>query len=152
MEPAFFIFFIVFSCIILFISIKLVKDDAKARNNVKNFDPFARHFCFVLSGEQQKTIEQLSVPRDTDTLKYAFDRHTLTIRFFRGSQEAFDNFQLSFYVVENKTYMKASNLTLVSFNGKSYIRYKISRFFAEKIGATAVDYNFFESVVCPKER
>lgn len=128
----------------LFLIFKPVMEDKKVRNNVTNSDPLTQHYCFVLDCDQSKAINQLSIHNARDTLKYTLDTDCLTIVFSRLG-ESIDH-QLSFYVVENKTYLKVSRIKFM--HSRSNIPLMINRFFIEKIGALPVDYTYFESTIC----
>lgn len=119
-------------------------EDRKSRNNVTNSDPLTQHYCFVLDCDPSKAIQQLSVRNAKDILEYTFDADCLTIIF--SHLGASIEHQLSFYVVENKTYLKVSRVNFM--HSGSNIPLMSNRFFIEKIGAVPVDYTYFESSIC----
>ncbi len=145
MEQVFFIvLFILTIPLAVFLIFKPVMADKKVRNNVTNSDSRTRHYCFALHCNQTEMLEKLSIPNIYDALKYTLDKENLTIVFeeFGTSIEH----KLTFYVVENKTYLKVSRVG--SSRGKSNIPLMINRFFIEKIGAVPVDYSYFEATIC----
>ena len=124
----------------LFLIFKPVIADKKVRNNVTNSDPLTQHYCFVLNCEQNEALDKLSIRNVNDTLEYTFDRNRSIIVF--SSIEH----QLSFYIAENKTYLKVSRVKYMHSGGN--IPWMINRFFIEKLGAVPVDYSYFVSSVC----
>ncbi len=130
----------------LFLILKPVMADKKVRNNVMNSDPLMQHYCFVLNCNQSEAIEQLANRNAKDTLEYTFDADCLTI-FFSHLGASIEH-QLSFYVVENRTYLKVSRVKFM--HSRSNIPLMINRFFIEKIGAVPVNYAYFESSVCAR--
>ena len=130
--------------LILFVIFKPVIEDRKARNNVMNSDPLTQHYCFVLKCNQQEAIDQLSIPNVNDKPGYTFDIDSLIITFSHLGVSI--KHQLSFYVVENKTYLKVSRVKFM--HSRSNIPLMINRFFIEKIGAVPVDYSYFEYSIC----
>ena len=130
--------------LVLFMILRPVMADKKVRNNVRNFDPLTRHYCFVLDCSQTEALDKLSIRNVYDSLEYALDKDYLTIVF--SHLGASIEHQLSFYVVENKTYLKVSRVRLL--HSRSNIPFMINRFFVEKIGAVPVDYSYFVSFVC----
>ena len=124
----------------LFLIFKPVIADKKVRNNVTNSDPLRQHYCFVLNCEQNDALDKLSICNVNDTLEYTFDRNRSIIVF--SSIEH----QLSFYISENKTYLKVSRAKFM--HSRSNIPLMINRFFIEKIGAVPVDYSYFVSSIC----
>ena len=128
----------------LFVIFKPIMEDKKARNKIRNSDPLTRHYCFVLDCDQAEVINQLSVPSAQDALEYTFDADCGTISFLYLGASI--EYQLSFYVVENKTYLKVSRVKFL--HSRSNVPLKVNRFFIEKISAVPVDYTFFESTVC----
>ena len=127
----------------LFLVFKPIMADKKARNNVTNSDQLTQHYCFVLDCGETEAIEKLSARNVNDTLEYTFDTNRLVIAF--SHLGASIEHQLSFYVVEGKTYLKVSRVKLM--HGRSNIPLMINRFFIEKIGAVPVDYSCFMSTV-----
>lgn len=140
----FIILFILAILLVLFLIFKPVLEDKKVRNNIENSDSFNQHYCFVLTCDQSEAIKQLSTHNVKDTLEYIFDTDYLTIVF--SHLGASIEHQLSFYVVENKTYLKVSRVKFV--HDRSNIPLMINRFFIEKIEATPIDYAYFESLIC----
>ena len=128
----------------LFLIFKPVIADKKVRNNVTNSDPLTQHYCFVLNCEQNEALDKLSIRNVNDTLEYTFDRNRSIIVF--SHLGASIEHQLSFYVAENKTYLKVSRVKMM--HSRSNIPLMINRFFIEKIGAVPVDYSYFVSSVC----
>ena len=128
----------------LFLVFKPIVADKKARNNVTNSDPLTRHYCFVLDCGETEAIEKLSARNVNDTLEYTFDTNRSVITF--SHLGASIEHQLSFYVVEGKTYLKVSRVKLM--HSRSNIPLMINRFFIEKIGAVPVDYSYFVSSIC----
>ncbi len=141
---AFIVIFIFAIPLALFIIFKPVIEDRKSRNNVMNSDPLTQHYCFVLNCNQSEAINQLAIHNVNDKLEYSFDAECLTITFLHLGVSI--EHQLSFYIFENKTYLKVSRVKF--WHSTSNIPLMINRFFVEKIGATPVDYTFFESTVC----
>lgn len=129
--------------LVLFLILKPAMADRKVRNNVNNSDLFAQHYCFVLDCNQTDALDKLSLRNVNDNLKYTLNKDWLTIVFSHFGTSV--KYQLSFYVVENKTYLKVSR---AQFLYKSNIPLMINRFFIEKIGAVPVDYSYFESSIC----
>ena len=130
--------------LMLFLIFKPIMEDKKVRNNVMNSDPLTQHYCFVLNCNQSEVIKQLAIRNVKDTLEYTFDANSLTIVF--SHLGASIEHQLSFCVVENRTYLKVSRVKFM--HSRSNIPLMINRFFMEKIGAVPVDYAYFESSVC----
>ena len=130
--------------LMLFLIFKPIMEDKKVRNNVMNSDPLTQHYCFVLNCNQSEVIKQLAIRNVKDTLEYTFDANSLTIVF--SHLGASIEHQLSFCVVENRTYSKVSRVQFM--HSRSNIPLMINRFFMEKIGAVPVDYAYFESSVC----
>ena len=128
----------------LFLIFKPVKADKKIQNNVINSDPLMQHYCFVLDCDQAEALEQLSAHNVNDTIEYTFDKNRLIIVF--SHLGASIEHQISFYVVENKTYLKVSRVKFM--HNKSNIPLMLNRFFIEKIGAVPVDYSYFVSSIC----
>lgn len=127
----------------LFLVFKPIMADKKARSNVTNSDPLTQHYCFVLDCGETEAIEKLSVRNVNDTLEYTFDTNRSVIAF--SHLGASIEHQLSFYVVEGKTYLKVSRVKLM--HDRSNVPLMINRFFIEKIGAVPVDYSCFMSSV-----
>ena len=145
MEDVVFIaLFFIATLLVLFLIFKPVSKDRKARNNVTNFDLLTQHYCFILTNDQSNAINQLATRNINDILEYVFDADCKTIVFkrFGASVEC----KLSFYIVENKTYLKVSRVKLLHATGN--IPLMINRFFIEKIGAIPVDYTHFRTIVC----
>ncbi len=128
----------------LFLIFKPIMEDKKVRNNVMNSDPLMQHYCFVLNCNQSEVIKQLAIRNVKDILEYTFDADSLTIVFSHLGTSI--EHQLSFCVVENRTYLKVSRVKFM--HSRSNIPLMINRFFIEKIGAVPVDYAYFESSVC----
>ena len=128
----------------LFLIFKPVIADKKVRNNVTNSDPLTQHYCFVLNCEQNEALDKLSIRNVNDTLEYTFDRNRSIIVF--SHLGASIEHQLSFYIAENKTYLKVSRVKFM--HSRSNIPLMINRFFIEKIGAVPVDYSYFVSSIC----
>lgn len=128
--------------LVLFLILKPAMADRKVRNNVNNSDLSARHYCFVLDCNQADALDKLSRRNVNDNLTYTLNKDCLTIVFSHFGISV--KYQLSFYVVENKTYLKVSR---VKFLHSSHIPLMINRFFIEKIGAIPVDYSSFESSI-----
>lgn len=137
-------FFVLAAPLLLFIIFKPAIQDARVRNNVSNSDPFTRHYCYILHSTQDETVNKLSIHNITDTLEYTFDADCLTITF--SHQGASIKHQLSFYTVENETYLKVSRIKFM--HSKSNIPLMINQFFVKKLDAKPVDYNYFEATVC----
>lgn len=130
--------------LVLFLIFHPVMADKKVRNNVTNSDPLTQHYCFVLNCDQTEAINKLSTRNVNDTLEYAFDTNRLIIVFSHSGASI--EHQLSFYVVENKTYLKVSRVKFM--HSGSNIPLMVNRFFAEKIGAVPVAYSYFVSSIC----
>ena len=128
----------------LFLIFKPVKADKKIQNNVINSDPLMQHYCFVLDCDRTEALEILSAHNVNDTIEYTFDINRLIIVF--SHLGASIEHQISFYVVENKTYLKVSRVKFM--HNKSNIPLMVNRFFIEKIGAVPVDYSYFVSSIC----
>ena len=128
----------------LFLIFKPVKADKKIQNNVINSDPLMQHYCFVLDCDRTEALEKLSAHNVNDTIEYTFDINRLIIVF--SHLGASIEHQISFYVVENKTYLKVSRVKFM--HNKSNIPLMVNRFFIEKIGAVPVDYSYFVSSIC----
>ena len=141
----FIILFILAIPLVLFIIFKPVSEDRKIRNNITNFDSFMQHYCFELTCNQSDAISQLSIHNVKDTLEYKFDSNHLTIVFLHLGASI--EHQLSFYVFENKTYLKVSRVKFM--HERSNIPLIINKFFVEKVGATPVDYSYFETIIAP---
>lgn len=109
-----------------------------------NSDPSLQHYCFVLNCNQQEAIDQLSICNVKDTPECTLDINDLIITFSHIGVSI--DYQLSFYTIENRTYLKVSRMKL--FHNGSNIPFMINSFFINKIGAIPVDYTYFESVVC----
>ena len=127
----------------LYIIFKPVMDDKKVRHHIENSDLFNRHYCFLLTQNQTDAIRQLSIHNIYDTLEYKFDADQKIIVFFHSGASI--QHQISFFIFENKTYLKVSRVRFL--HSKSNIPYKINKFFMEKIGAVPVDYSYFESTI-----
>ncbi|MBE7064345.1 MAG: hypothetical protein E7384_00800 [Ruminococcaceae bacterium] len=142
------LFIIIATPIALFAIFKPTIDDAKIRNNISNSDIFMQHYCFLLERNQSDTIDQLKHDKknNTNTLKYTFDANSLIITFY--GLNASIKHQLTFYDIDNKTYLKVSRIHFT--HQRSTIPLLINRFFIKEIGATPIDYNSFESMVCEK--
>ena len=130
--------------LVLFLIFHPVMADKKVRNNVTNSDPLTQHYCFVLNCDQTEAINKLSTRNVNDTLEYAFDTNRLIIVF--SHLGASIEHQLSFYVVENRTYLKVSRVKFM--HSGSNIPLMVNRFFIEKIGAVPVEYSYFVSSIC----
>ena len=142
----FIVLFILAVPIVAFMIFRPANKDKKVRNGVTNSDPLTQHHCFLLNCSQQEAIGKLSIRNTKDKPEYTFDINSLTITFSHlGVSTAH---QLSFYTLENRVYLKVSRVKFLQ--GRSNISFMINNFFMNKIGAIPVDYNFFESVVCPK--
>jgi len=128
--------------VLLLIFMPVIKDK-KVRNGVVNTDTFSRNYTYVLSRSKEIVIGLLSQKSDGDIIDYSFDQSTMIIRF-RNLIATID-YQLSFYSIDNKTFLKVSQIQLVY--DKSNIPYMINRFFIEKIGAEPVDYHYFERLI-----
>ena len=128
----------------LFLIFKPVMVDKKVRNNVANSDPLTQHYCFVLDCDQTEALDKLSTRNVNDTLEYTFDRNRSIIVF--SHLGASIEHQLSFYVVENKTYLKVSRVKFI--HSRSNIPLMVNRFFIEKIGAVPVEYSYFMASIC----
>lgn len=128
----------------LFVIFKPIIKDKTVRNNVMNSDPSMRHYCFVLNCNQQEAIGQLSIRNVKDTPECTLDINALIITFSHIGVSI--DYQLSFYTIENRTYLKVSRIK--RFHNRSNIPFMINSFFINKIGAIPVDYTYFESVVC----
>lgn len=139
----FIVLLMLFISLILFVIFKLLSDDKKIRNNVTNTDSLMRHYCFALTINQPDTVSQLSIHNVKDTLEYTFDVNHLTIVFLHLGASI--EHHLSFYVFENKTYLKVSRVKFI--HERSNIPLMINKFFVEKIGAVPVDYSYFESII-----
>lgn len=131
----------------LFVIFKPVIKDKTVRNNVMNSDPSIRHYCFVLNCNQQEAIRQLSIRNVKDAPECTFDINTLIITFSHVGVSI--DYQLSFYTIENRTYLKASR---IKFFHNGNIPFMVNSFFINKIGAIPVDYTHFESVVSSTKR
>ena len=141
------LFIFIATPITLFAIFKPTIDDAKIRNNISNSDTFMQHYCFLLERNQSDTIDQLKHDKkNNNTLKYTFDANSLIITFY-GLKSSIKH-QLTFYDIDNKTYLKVSRIPFT--HRQSNIPFLINRFFIKEIGATPVDYNSFESMVCEK--
>lgn len=140
----FIVLFILAIPLALFMIFKPVMEDRKVRNGVKNSDPLTQHYCFVLPCDQSEAINQLSIHNVKDSLEYTFDADCLTIIF--SHLGASIEYQLSFYTVESKTYLKVSRAKFL--HSRSNIPLMINRFFIDKIEATPVEYAYFESAIC----
>lgn len=125
----------------LLLTFKPVLEDRKIRNNVVSTDSAMRHYCYTLNCTQSELIAQLSMRNVNDVLEYTFDANRLTIVFsYLGvSMEH----RLSFYSVENVTYLKVSRVRFM--HSRSNIPLMVNRFFVEKIGAVPVHFIHFES-------
>ena len=139
----FIVLFILSIPIALFVILKPVINDRKVRNNVKNSDPLAQHYCFELKCNPQEAIRQLSIRNVMDEPQYTFDINSLVITF--SHLNASIAHQLYFYTIENRTYLKVSRMNFLV--ERSNIHFMINRFFINKIDAVPVDYNYFEYVV-----
>ena len=139
----FYILFIVcVPLVLLLIFIPMIKDK-KVRNGVVNTDTFSWNYYYALNRSQENVVDLLSQKSDEDIMQYSFDRVSMIIRF-RNLIATID-YQLSFYSIDNKTFLKVSQIQLIY--DKSNIPYMINRFFIEKIGADPVDYHYFEGLV-----
>lgn len=144
MNPIIFIilFAVCVPLVLLLIFIPMIKDK-RVRNGVVNTDTFSRNYYYSLNRSQENVVDLLSQKSDEDIMQYSFDRVSMIIRF-RNLIATID-YQLSFYSIDNKTFLKVSQIQLVY--DKSNIPYMINRFFIEKIGAEPVDYHYFEGLV-----
>ena len=141
------IFIVLFLCaipLVVFMILKPIIADQKARNNIRNSDLSMQHYCFALDCNQTEALDKLSIRNVYDCLECALDRDHLSIVFSHLGESI--EYQLAFRTVENKTYLRVSRVTFM--HGRSNIPWMINRFFVEKIGAVPVDYNYFESFVC----
>ena len=141
---AFIIVFILLIPLVLFLILKPVIRDRKTRNNIMNSDTFSQHYCFELNCSQQEAISQLSIPNVMDKPEYTFDINSLIIAFSHNNCVV--DHQLYFYTIENKTYLKVSRVNTFLFD-RGIIPFMVNSFFINKIGATPVDYNYFETIV-----
>lgn len=141
---AYIILFFLIMLFVLFMCLKSIIVDKKVRNNVTNSDPFTQHYCFVLNCNQQEAVEQLSNRNVKDKLEYTFDTNSLIITFLHLGVSI--DHQLSFYTIENRTYLKVSKMKFL--HSQSKIPLMINSFFVNKIGAVPVDYTYFEALVC----
>ena len=139
----FVILLIVMLPFVLLLILKPVYNDKKARGKVINFDSFLKNYSFVLDCSQNDAVYLLSKKNAKDTLNYTFRQSSMIIRF--EYLNASIEYQLSFYIIDNKTYLEASQLHFMV--EKSNIPFMINRFFIEKIGATPIDYHYFKSIV-----
>ena len=135
--------FIIAIPLVLFLIFKPVMADKKARNNVNNSDLSRQHYCFVLDCTQAEALDKLSVRNVGDFLEYDLSKDGITLVFSHLGAEI--EHQLSFYVVDNKTYLKVSRVKRIS--TQSNIPLMVNRFFVEKLGAVPVDYSQFEASV-----
>ena len=108
--------FILTILLALFLIFKPVMEDKKVRNNIMNSDLLTQHYCFVLSCNQSEAIKQLTIRNVKDTLEYTFDADCLTIVFLHLGVSI--EHQLSFCVVENRTYLKVSRVNFIKLNIK----------------------------------
>ena len=138
MDYIFLAFFILSVPVALYFILKPVIEDRKVRNNITNSDSFMKHYWFVLDCDEYEALKQLKLPNIYDPLEYTLDEEAQIIVF--SHLGASMEHQFAFYVIENKTYLKVSRVSIELSN----IPYIINRFFVEKIGATPVDYNTVE--------
>ena len=139
------VLFVAAIIVALFLIFKPVIEDKKVRKNVGNSDRITQHYCFLLHCTENETIECLSAHNVNDVLEYTFDTEALPICFNRNSTTI--EHKLSFYHIENLTYLKVSRVKLM--HDKSNIPIMINRFFIEKLAAEPIDYAAFEKIVCP---
>lgn len=144
MNPIVFVilFAVCFPLVLLLIFIPVIRDK-KARNGVTNFDTFSKNYSYLLNHSQESVLELLSIKNSKDILDYTFDSNAMIIRF--EDLNATIDYQLSFYYIDNKTFLKVSRIHLI--HDRSNIPYMINRFFIEKIGAEPVDYHYFEGLI-----
>lgn len=133
--------------VVLFVIFKPVMVDKKVRNDIANSDPLTQHYCFVLDHDQAEALDRLAMRNVNDSLEYTLDPNRSIIVFTHLGTSI--EYQLSFYVVENKTYMKVSRVKYM--HSRSNIPLMINHFFIEKIGAVPVVYSYFESSICTPE-
>ena len=126
-----------------------VLQDKHVRNGVNNSDLCMQHFCFELPCDRQEAIRQLCIRNVQDALTYTYDADSMVISF--GEQQPTMDCRLTFYLHENKTYLKVSRIRFVQF-GRGEPLFLINRFFINKIGAIPVAYADFEALVCSGNR
>lgn len=143
MEPmVFIVLFAVCVSIVLLIIFVPVIIDKKARNDVMTFDTLSKNYSYLLNCSQENAIDLLSKKSEKDILNYLFDQNAMIIQFEHSGVTV--DYQLSFYTIDNKTYLRATKMNLI--HESSNIPFMINRFFIEKIGAEPVDYYCFEKL------
>lgn len=144
MGPIFFcILFISLTPIALYLILKPIKEDWKLRNNVNNSDVFSRHYCYALNCTQQEAIKQLSLRNIHDALDCSLDENTNMVKLMHLNASI--EYQLLFYTIENKTYLKVSRTHIL--HERSNIPYLVNRFFMEKLDAQPMDHATFEALI-----
>ena len=99
-------------------------------------------YGFKLKCTQDEAIQKLSVRNIYDVLEYTFDKDTLIICLTHHSTSI--TYQLSFYLIDDITYLKVGNVNL--FYPSSFIPLYIDRFFAKKIDAEIISRYDFEVI------
>ena len=138
------IFFGVLAPAALFFILFGIKKDRESRNNVENIDSYRNQYFLVPCGKS-KAIEILSTRNAKDAIKYDFDPLTLKIRFEEYHSVLSVEYPLSFYEVEEQTFLKVGDLHHLTQTGVS--KHKINLLFVEKTGAVPIDYRRFDAVV-----
>lgn len=137
------ILFIALVPITLYLIFKPIMEDRNLRNNVNNSDAFSRHYCYALNCTQQEAIKQLSLRNIHDALDCSLDENANTVKLMHLNASI--EYQLLFYTVENRTYLKVRRAHLL--HERSNIPYLVNRFFIEKLDAQPMDHAAFEALI-----
>lgn len=132
--------------LVLFMIFKPHTDDRKNTDNIINYDTLMQHHCFALNCTRPEAIDRLLWHNTTDTLDYSFDPRSSTLIFSHLGTSI--EFQLSFYLFGNRTYLKVSRVKYI--HNRSNILYMINQFFIDKLDAVPVDYTYFEAAICSR--
>ncbi len=138
------VFFGVLAPVTLFFILFRIQKDRESRNNVENID-FCGNLYFLVPCGKSKAIEILSTRNAKDEIKYDFDALTMKVRFEEYHSVLSEEYPLSFYEVDEQTFLKVGDLHQLTHTGVS--TYKINLLFVEKIGAVPFDYRRFDAVV-----
>ena len=134
----FFIFVLVFSCII---AIDSIVKNTKSQQGVNNHDAFLRKFTYLLPANSVEAIRLLTVNNVSDVPEYSFDSDNLVITFIFYDGKA--EYKLTFTEKDDKIYLCVS---MLSFYSTKNIVYILNTFFANKLGAKPFDYSVYRSL------
>ena len=135
--------FHVFALLVVFLVLRPVYRDAKARKGVRNTDARTCNFVFVLPSSPQDALERLCRKEDDDLLGYTFYEDAMILRLDHWDVSI--EYALTFHPIEGRTYLMLTRQGIL--HGKSNLPLLVNRFIIQKTGAVPADYRTFQAKI-----